>query len=135
MTDKTWLPQRWDVGQWDQAVWDGQLGFNAQLGAVNVNVRTANFVLGHVLSAQKASIVVNGIATGLYAGISLPVSTGSIVVTGNPAGVTFTVRKIMACGTGQIRVNAVAGQCTLTAFLQPGPLNFGVQRVMIPNRW
>ena len=135
MVDRVWLPQRWDVGLWDQAVWDGQLGFNAEQGAIRVLPRTASFTYGHVLTAQKGAITVNWIPAGLYAGVSFPAATGSIVVAGNPAGVTFSVHHFLLAEQGQIKVNDVAGQITLTAFLQPGPLNFGVQRVVIPNRW
>jgi hypothetical protein len=135
MVDKVWLPQRWDVGLWDQAVWDGQLGFNAALGAVRLNAGSVSFTLGHRLTAQTGSIVVTSYPIGLLSGRSFKADTGSIVVAGNPAGVVFSVHHFLSCAQGQIKVNEVAGQITLTAFLQPGPMNFGIPRVVIPNRW
>ena len=137
MTDKTWLPQRWDVGLWDQALWDGQLGFNALQGSITVNPGgDVSFTYGHLLSAQTGSIALAGNPVGLLSGRSFAADTGSIIVDGSNADVAFRVNHVLLCETGQIRVNGeAAGWATFTPFLQPGPLNFGIQRVMIPNRW
>lgn len=136
MADQTWLPQRWDVGLWDQALWDGQLGFNALQGTVTVTFGSANLVYTKCLAAQTSSIVVTGYPTGLLSGRSLKVDTGSIVVTPNPADVIFSVHHFLLCDQGMVLVNGpAAGQVTLTAFLQPGELNFGIPRVVVSGRW
>lgn len=130
------LAQRWDVGQWDQATWDGQIGIcgpGTSTGQFTVNPQTVTFVFGHILTAQTGSIVVNGTATGLLSGRSLPCETGSIVVSGVDA--TFTRGYYLDCTAPmQIKVNPIGAQVTLTLFQQPGFMEFGTP-TMVPMRW
>ena len=46
MVDKTWPPERWDIGLWDSATWDGQIGFPAETAAVTITPQDVTFTLG-----------------------------------------------------------------------------------------
>lgn len=162
MVDKVWVPERWDVGLWDQAHWDGQLGFNAALGAITVtsiaatlrvrrgigattgsivvNGIPARMLFAHYLHATPGQVVVNSIDTELHLGLVMPAGTASIIVDGNTAGIQFHVRHIMKAAPVIIHVDGV--WANLDPFWQPldpdiseMSLNFGTPRVVIPNRW
>src|SRR5215471_13698998 len=111
MTDKVWVPERWDVGRWDEAHWDGQLGFNA----------------------HKGSVVVHGTtATLSYTNICHP-ATGAIVITPQVVGLHFNRR--LTAGTGQVRVRANRPSLYVTNWPPPpGIMEFG-RTVYIEKRW
>jgi hypothetical protein len=60
----TRVPERWDVGQWDEAHWDGQLGLDTAPGAITVNGGTATLTLSarshYRLNALPGVIAVQG---------------------------------------------------------------------------
>lgn len=162
MVDKVWVPERWDVGLWDQAHWNGQLGFNAQLGTVQVNSVAAKLVLKRNLYATRSQIRVNGIPAtlkfshnvfavtsqihvnvtdaGLHYSLVMKPSQSTIHVDFSPAAVTFHTAYHLYTKTANVIVTSV--WANLDPFKQPldidqneMSLNFGTPRVTIPNRW
>ena len=68
----TRVPERWDVGQWDTAHWDGQLGFDATAGAITLTGSDAGLIytpaaaVDQVLTAAPGAIVVTGTSADLH---------------------------------------------------------------------
>lgn len=111
MTDKVWVPERWDTGLFDQAHWDGQLGFNA--GCKTVRVTTFPAAFG-------------------YKKICRPI-TKTIKVSGSVATLRRTL--VLTTGTAIIRVRSFRSSLSIVPWPPPpGVLRFG-RTVYIPRRW
>jgi hypothetical protein len=118
----TRVPERWDVGQWDTAHWDGQLGLDAAVGAIVLTGQPATLqVTQHItLTAAPGAIALNGSDAAL---IVTPAAAIDWVLTAAPGAIVLA--------------GAAAGlQLTRAPFVMPPPgrLEFG-QRVFIPGRW
>lgn len=128
MTDRVWIAERWNRGLWNQAHWNGQLGFNAQAGAVTL---TGNAIIarhGYILTAATASITVEGIPVICRSGRGLRAQLAEIILTGFDLGSYLQWHMFPEAATtperGQIVVTGI--WANLVPFFGAGQLNFGI---------
>jgi hypothetical protein len=129
MTDRVWIAERWNQGLWDQAHWNGQLGFNAQRYAATVNAPAVKLRHGYVLRAATAAVQVQAIPVICRSGRGLRAQTAAVTVT------VFTAREPltwhMRAGTARVQVTVM--WANLVPFLNCGELMFGIPVRM--GRW
>ena len=118
----TRVPERWDVGQWDEAHWDGQLGLDAAAGVITLTGSDAGLATARhpVLTAASGAIILTGSDAAL---IVTPAGARDLVLTAAPGAIVLA--------------GAAAGlHLTRVPFVMPPPgrLEFGT-RVFIPGRW
>jgi hypothetical protein len=122
------VPERWDVGLWDQAHWDGQLGLDAIQAAVTITAPPVAFRIGRAvraaaapvlvtgypallvktgsfgLAADKASIAVTAPSTGLRAARRLAAAAAPALVTTYPANLVYRASYRLGVDTSAIVV-------------------------------
>jgi hypothetical protein len=130
MTDRVWSTERWDRGLWDQAHWNGQLGFNAQAYTVTVNTPAATLRHGYVLTAAAAATIdVQAIPVICRSGRGLRAQPLTITVT---AFVVYTpLTWHMAAEPALVEVTVV--WANLVPFFGAGELHFGIPTKL--RRW
>jgi hypothetical protein len=129
MTDRTWIAERWDQGLWDQAHWNGQLGFNAQVVAVTVNAPAIRLPKGYVLPVSTGTVEVQGIPVICRSGRGVRAQTAEIIVTTMPIVTPLTWHLIAA--SAQVAVTPI--WANLVPFFGCGELQFGIPVRM--GRW
>jgi hypothetical protein len=129
MTDRVWIAERWNQGLWDQAHWNGQLGFNAQLYAVKVNTPTVALRHGYILKAATAAVQVQAIPVICRSGRGLRAQTAAVTVT------VFVARELLTwhMRAEPARVQVTVVWANLTPFFGAGELLFGIPVRM--GRW
>jgi hypothetical protein len=124
MTDRVWIAERWNKGLWGQAHWNGQLGFNAQLGQVVLRGNVAS----HLLMATTSAVTVSGIPVICRSGRGLRAQPGAIVVTGFGIGTRLQWHMPATAATtpetGQVAVTGI--WANLVPFFGAGELQFGI---------
>lgn len=90
----TFVPERWDVGLWDEAHWDGQLGIDAAATPVTITPRSATFSVGRKLTAASTPVIITANAANLVAtlGFSIHALSTPVTITPQPANLIVTHR-------------------------------------------
>jgi hypothetical protein len=93
------IPERWDVGQWDKAHWDGQLGLTADAAAFTLTgiPVTLSYISNKKITAAPGSFALVGTPARLAVARRLVAQPGSIAVTG--IAVTLSSKFTAATGT------------------------------------
>jgi hypothetical protein len=129
MTDRVWSTERWNQGLWDQAHWNGQLGFNAQRYAVTVNAPAVRLRHGYILSAAKTAVQVQAIPVICRSGRGVRAQTAAVNVSVFVAYAPLTWHM----GAESARVEVTAVWANLVPFFGAGELHFGIPVRM--GRW
>lgn len=116
MVDKTWVPERWDVGLWDEAHWDGQLGIGAETTPVVITSNDATLRITKLLTAETTPVVITpqDVTFTVTQHYVLFAETTAVVIT--PQDVDFRI------------VHPV------NPFPQPGELHMGIPKYFV-DRW
>lgn len=152
-------PQRWDSGQWDEAVWNGQLcieaqtaqvvitpqsatltphyGLRATTATILISPQSAGLKYSRAIHAETLPIVVNPLDAELHLGLVMEAGSATITIDPDPAGlgvgIGFQINyHLIADGPLDIIVGRIWAE--LVDFRQPTLMKFGVQRVIVPRR-
>ena len=86
----TRVPERWDIGQWDEAHWDGQLGLDAAPGAFVLAGRPIALTYADRIGLLPGSFALTGRAAALRLAYRLTAAPGAFTLTGSPVGLFAT---------------------------------------------
>lgn len=91
----TFVPERWDVGLWDEAHWDGQLGFEAAPASVVITPQPAIFSKSKLLTALPASVVITSQSATFTISRKFIALPASVVITPNAANLFTTTGAVL----------------------------------------
>lgn len=86
----TFVPEYWDIGQWDTAHWDGQIGVTADTAAFTLTGYPVafNIIDNVVMVAAPGAFALTGYPVNLVLTSKMSLVTGSFVWTGYPVQLT-----------------------------------------------
>jgi hypothetical protein len=102
----TFVPERWDVGKWDQAHWDGQLGVQLTPCLITVSTSSVSFRTSRSLAIGTAAVAVTGNTVSFRTGPRMTISAAAITVSASSVGLRAAYR--MAIGTTAVAVTGNA---------------------------
>src|SRR6186997_1341504 len=96
------VPERWGIGKWGQAHWDGDLALGATKGTITLTPRTVSLLRGYRAVTNTGSIVLSAKTVNLYktSGATLVATVGSIVLA--PKTVNFKTTRSLVAQKGAI---------------------------------
>jgi hypothetical protein len=89
------VPERWDIGLWDQAHWDGQLGLQVAAGSFLFNGQPVTLLLSRVLVANTGSFVFTTPDAGIAKGLSAVLDDGSFVFNGPDVELVYQINHLV----------------------------------------
>jgi len=133
------VPERWDIGVWDEAHWDGQLGLQPDVGSVVVNGLPVAFGLsrGHPLTADTTGILVTSIAAKFRIGPTMAAATGAIHVDATDAVLQWTrhIKLVADVTVIHVDMNKQFFSRSGSTMPDPGVIHFGKRVTLTPRRW
>jgi len=108
------VPERWGIGKWGQAHWDGDLAVAATSGSILLAPKTAGLRVGHGITAGVGSIVLAPQTVALKVSSRLQAQSGSIVLTGQLVTLRSSVGQRLAATAGAIVLTGQTANLVLT---------------------
>ena len=100
----TFVPERWDVGLWDEAHWDGQLGIETAVTPVTITPKTVSFSIGRKLTAASTSVIITTYAANFVvtSGYSIHAQSTPVTITPQPANLIVTHRLTLTAASASV---------------------------------